>query len=145
MATIHRSALVRYTPAQMYRLVDDIDAYPEFLPWCHTSKVLRRTPDEVEASLEIAHSGLHKSFATRNRLEVDSTIHMQLLEGPFKHLDGIWRFTSLGDAGCKVVLDLDFEFSNKLLGMTFGKLFNQIATTLVDAFTHRAEQVYGPA
>ena len=143
MTTIHKSALVPYSAEQMYTLVDDIPAYPEFLPWCSGSKEITRCEDEVEASLDIAHSGVHKSFTTRNRLEINKTIEMQLVEGPFKHLHGIWRFEPLGDAGSKVMLDLEFEFSSKLLGMTFGPLFSKIASSLVDAFIQRAQKVYG--
>ena len=143
MTTIHKSALVPYSAEQMYTLVDDIPAYPEFLPWCSGSKEINRREDEVEASLDIAHSGVHKSFTTRNRLEINKTIEMQLVEGPFKHLNGVWRFEPLGDAGSKVVLDLEFDFSSKLLGMTFGPLFSKIASSLVDAFIQRAQKVYG--
>ena len=143
MTTIHKSALVPYSAEQMYNLVDDIPAYPEFLPWCSGSKEINRCEDEVQASLDIAHSGVHKSFTTRNRLEINKTIEMQLVEGPFKHLNGVWRFEPLGDAGSKVMLDLEFEFSSKLLGMTFGPLFSKIASSLVDAFIQRAQKVYG--
>jgi ribosome-associated toxin RatA of RatAB toxin-antitoxin module len=143
MTTIHKSALVPYSAEQMYNLVDDVLAYPEFLPWCSSSKEINRGESEVEASLDIAHSGVHKSFTTRNRLEINKTIEMQLVEGPFKHLHGIWRFEPLGDAGSKVMLDLEFEFSSKLLGMTFGPLFSKIASSLVDAFIQRAQKVYG--
>jgi ribosome-associated toxin RatA of RatAB toxin-antitoxin module len=143
MTRIHKSALVPYSAEQMYTLVDDIPAYPEFLPWCSSSKEINRIEHEVEASLDIAHSGVHKSFTTRNRLEINKTIEMQLVEGPFKHLHGIWRFEPLGDAGSKVMLDLEFEFSSKLLGMTFGPLFSKIASSLVDAFIQRAQKVYG--
>jgi ribosome-associated toxin RatA of RatAB toxin-antitoxin module len=143
MTTIHKSALVPYSAEQMYTLVDDIPAYPEFLPWCSGSKEINRGENEVEASLDIAHSGVHKSFTTRNHLEINKTIEMQLVKGPFKHLNGIWRFEPLGDAGSKVMLDLEFEFSNKLLGMTFGPLFSKIASSLVDAFIQRAQKVYG--
>ena len=143
MTTIHKSALVPYSAEQMYNLVDDIPAYPEFLPWCSGSKEINRCEDEVQASLDIAHSGVHKSFTTRNRLEKNRSIEMQLVEGPFKHLNGVWRFEPLGDAGSKVMLDLEFEFSSKLLGMTFGPLFSKIASSLVDAFIQRAQKVYG--
>ena len=143
MTTIHKSALVPYSAEQMYTLVDDIPAYPEFLPWCSGSKEITRREDEVEASLDIAHSGVHKSFTTRNRLEKNRSIEMQLVEGPFKHLNGVWRFEPLGDAGSKVVLDLEFDFSSKLLGMTFGPIFSKIAGSLVDAFIQRAQKIYG--
>ncbi len=143
MTTINKSALVPYSAAQMYALVDGIDAYSEFLPWCRHSEELDRSDDEVEARLDIAHSGIRKSFTTRNRLQKDRQIEMQLVEGPFRDLHGVWRFEPLGDAGSKVMLDLEFEFSSKLLSMTFGPLFNMIASSLMDSFIQRAKQVYG--
>lgn len=140
---INKSALVPYSPEQMYALVDDITAYSEFLPWCRSAEEHHRTDNEVEASLEIAHSGFHKHFTTRNRLEPHRGIEMSLVKGPFKSLTGVWRFEALGDAGCKVSLDMEFEFSNKLLGMTFGPMFSKIAGTLMDSFIDRAKVVYG--
>lgn len=140
---INKSALVPYSPEQMYALVDDIMDYPQFLPWCHSAEEHHRTNEHVEASLEIAHSGLHKSFTTRNELHPHQRIEMSLVKGPFKTLKGIWRFEPLGDEGCKVSLDMEFEFSSKLMGMTFGPLFGKIAGTLVDSFIERARVVYG--
>ena len=143
MTTIHKSALVPYTAEQMYALVDDIPAYAEFLPWCDAAREIDRTDTEVEARLDIAHSGIHKSFTTRNRLEKGRQIEMQLVEGPFRYLNGVWKFEPLGEAGSRVSLDLEFEFSNKLLAMTFGPFFNKMAGSLVDSFIQRAQKVYG--
>lgn len=143
MTTIRKSALVPYSAEQMYALVDNISAYAEFLPWCDKSREISRSDTEVEGSLDIAHSGVHKSFTTRNRLEKNRQIEMQLVEGPFKYLNGVWNFEPLGEAGSKVSLDLEFEFSNKLLGMTFGPVFNKMASSLVDSFIQRAQKVYG--
>ena len=143
MAVINKSALVPYTPQQMFILVDDIEAYVEFLPWCTGSTVLTRTEGDVTASLEISHSGFHKAFTTCNVYEADNRISMYLVEGPFKKLEGVWQFQALGDQGCKIVLDLEFEFKNRLLGMSFGPLFGQMAGGLVDAFTQRANAIYG--
>jgi ribosome-associated toxin RatA of RatAB toxin-antitoxin module len=143
MTTIHKSALVPYSAEQMYTLVDNVLAYPEFLPWCNDSKEIMRNEHEVEASLDIAHSGIHKSFTTHNHLEKNRLIKVQLVEGPFKHLNGMWRFQPLGDAGSRVELDLEFDFSSKLLSVTFGPVFNKIASTLMDAFIQRAQKVYG--
>ncbi len=143
MTTINKSALVPYSAQQMYDLVDNVEAYAEFLPWCSAARELKRSEEEVEASLDISHSGIHKSFTTRNRLIKNRQIEMELVEGPFRKLHGVWRFEPLGDAGSKVTLDLDFEFSSKLLGMTFGPVFSKIAASLVDAFIQRAKQVYG--
>ena len=142
MPTINRSALVPYNPAEMFDLVDAVPAYPQFLPWCKNARVLSRDEDEVRASLELMRGGFEKSFTTCNRLQKNKMIEMRLVEGPFRHLDGFWRFEAIGEHGCKVSLDLDFEFANKLVGMAMGPLFNQIANTLVDAFCQRAIDVY---
>jgi ribosome-associated toxin RatA of RatAB toxin-antitoxin module len=145
MPNIHKSALVPYSTAQMFALVDDIDSYAQFLPWCRASQVLSRSEDEVRATLEIAHGSLRKSFTTCNRTQRDKMIEMRLEEGPFRHLEGFWRFDVLGEQASKVSLDLDFEFSSKLVGLAMGPVFSQIANSLVDAFTKRAVQVYGKA
>ena len=105
--------------------------------------MLSRDEDEVKASVEIAHSGIHKTFTTLNRRQCGKMIEMQLIDGPFKHLHGYWRFSSLGEQGCKVSLDLEYEFSNKLLGLAVGKVFSQIANTLVDSFCKRADALHG--
>jgi len=143
MSLISKNALVPYTAAEMYSLVDDIAAYPSFLPWCKDAKVLSRDEDEVRATIAIAKSGVHKSFTTFNRLQHNKMIEMRLLEGPFHHLEGFWRFDALDDRGCKVSLDLEFEFSNIIIKLTVGPVFDQIANTLVDAFCERAIEVYG--
>jgi ribosome-associated toxin RatA of RatAB toxin-antitoxin module len=143
MANIHRSALVPYTPAEMYALVSDIEAYPQFLPWCTQAKVLSEQGDEVRATLELSRGGIHKSFTTSNRQQQNKMIEIRLLEGPFRHLEGFWRFDPLQEVGCKVALDLDFEFAGKLISLAFGPVFNQIANSLVDAFHQRAVEVYG--
>jgi ribosome-associated toxin RatA of RatAB toxin-antitoxin module len=126
----------------MYALVDDIDSYVKFLPWCHKSTVLKREPHSVDASLEIKYGKLHKSFTTRNLNTPHTRIEMQLLDGPFKHLHGKWQFTPLGEEGTKVELLLEFEFASKLMDFTVGPVFSQIANSLVDAFTKRAKEVY---
>lgn len=143
MTTIHKSALVTYNPAQMYTLVDNIDAYHDFLPWCRSSAVLVREAENVEARIEIAYSKLHKAFTTRNRHITNQSIEMQLLEGPFRHLRGLWTFTPLGSDGSKITLQLEFEFASGLVGLTVGPVFSQIANSMVDAFTQRAKEVYG--
>jgi ribosome-associated toxin RatA of RatAB toxin-antitoxin module len=139
---IHKTALVRYQAIQMYNLVDDINSYADFLPWCSKSTVLTRSADSVDASLEINYGKLHKSFTTRNFNTPHQAIEMTLLDGPFRHLHGKWTFTPLGDEGARVELTLEFEFSSKLLDMTVGPVFSHIANSLVDAFTKRAQEVY---
>ncbi len=143
MTTINKSALVPYTPAEMFALVDDIERYPEFLPWCTAARVLERSDDEVRATLALAKSGVEKSFTTCNRNQKNKMIEVSLVEGPFRHLRGFWRFDPLGDNGCKVSLDMDFEFSSRVLGMVVGSVFSQVANSLVDSFQKRAQEVYG--
>ena len=146
MPVINRHALVPYSAAEMFALVDDVESYPQFLPWCKSATVWSRNDDEVRASVELAKGAIQKSFTTLNRLQHNKMIEMRLVEGPFHHLEGFWRFDSLGEQearACKVTLDLEYEFSNTLLAMTVGPVFNQVANKLVDAFCQRAETVYG--
>lgn len=143
MSTVSRTALLPYSAAEIYSLVNDIESYPRFLPWCKSATVLSRGEDEIRAAIELSRSGIHKSFTTSNRLQPNKAIEMRLVEGPFHHLDGFWRFDSLGERASKVSLDLDFEFSNRLLGLTVGPVFHQITSTLVDSFCRRAVDVYG--
>ncbi|HEC19877.1 MAG TPA: type II toxin-antitoxin system RatA family toxin [Gammaproteobacteria bacterium] len=143
MPTIAKSALVTHSPEDMFALVDNVAAYEEFLPWCGGSKELERNEDEVKASVMIAYGGLNKTFTTLNRLQKNKLIEMNLVDGPFKHLHGFWRFEPLGENACKVSLDLEYEFSNRLIGMALGPVFSQIANTLLDSFVQRAEDVYG--
>lgn len=142
MTTIEKSALVAHSAQQMFALVDDISSYPDFLPWCKSTEILIRNDDEVRASVEISQGVLHKSFTTHNRMQQNKMIEMRLVEGPFSHLEGFWRFEVLGEQACKVRLDMDFEFSNKLVGMAMGPVFSHISNSLVDAFCQRAAQVY---
>lgn len=143
MTSISKSALVPYSPAQMFALVDGIEVYPEFLPWCRATKVLSRTDDEVRATIELSKGGVEKAFTTCNRNQKNKMIEMRLVEGPFKRLEGYWRFDALGDEGCKVSFDLEFEFASRMLDMVVGPVFSQIANSLVDSFHKRAVEVYG--
>lgn len=142
MKKISKHALVPYSANQMYALVNDIAGYAEFLPWCSESTIIKKTEQEITASINIAYGSINKSFTTLNKLTPDTKMEMQLVEGPFKALQGEWLFTQLGDDGCKVSLNLEFEFKNKLLSMTMGPVFSQIANTLVDSFSERATKVY---
>lgn len=142
MKKISKHALVPYSAEQMFALVNDIAAYADFLPWCSQSEVLEQTEKEITASITIAYGSLNKSFTTLNILTPGSKMEMQLVEGPFKKLHGDWLFTQLGDDGSKVSLELEFEFKNKLISMTMGSVFSQIANTLVDSFAERATKMY---
>ena len=144
MESIERSALVPYTPREMFELVSDIESYPRFLPWCRGARILSRALDEVRARIEFAAGGVTKAFTTRNRHQVNKMIEMHLLDGPFSRLDGFWRFDPLGREGSKIALFLEYGFSSRVLGLVVGPIFGQIANTLVDAFQQRAVEIYGP-
>lgn len=142
MTTVSRSAIVAYSAHQMFRLVDDVESYDKFLPWCKHSAEHFRDDDTVRATILFSRGGFEKSFTTQNRLQPGKMIDIRLVEGPFQRLDGYWRFHDLGEDASKVSLDLEFEFSNRILRMAFGRVFTQVANTLVDAFVQRADQVY---
>jgi ribosome-associated toxin RatA of RatAB toxin-antitoxin module len=142
MRTVNRSALVTYSAQQMFELVDDVDSYADFLPWCNRSEVLSRSNNIVEAMVELQKGTITKSFTTRNTLTKYESIDLALLGGPFKSLAGGWTFDQIGSDGCKVTLALQFDFESRLVDMLFGAFFEETCNSLVDAFTGRAAQVY---
>ncbi|PLV50008.1 type II toxin-antitoxin system RatA family toxin [Erwinia sp. B116] len=142
MSQISRSALVPFSAEQMYRLVNDVDSYPAFLPGCTGSRVLESSPQQMTASVDVSKAGISKTFVTRNTLTDNQSIHMQLVDGPFRKLSGGWRFTPLSDEACKVELNLEFEFTNMLVELAFGRIFKELASSMVQAFTQRAKEVY---
>lgn len=127
----------------MFSLVDDIQSYPEFLPWCRSSVEHLRDDNLVEATLELQRGELSKKFRTRNVASGREKIAMTLVDGPFHQLDGQWTFTQLGESGSKVELDLEFEFSSSVVDLVFGPFFEDTCNSLVDAFTQRADDVFG--
>lgn len=143
MPSIKKMKIIAYSQEQMYALVNDVVNYKEFVPWCTESHILSQTEDEIKATLAFSGSGLSKSFTTLNRLQPHKMIEIRLIDGPFRQLEGFWQFDAIGEERSKVSLDLEFEFSTKIVGLMFGPVFHQVATTLVDAFCHRAEKVYG--
>lgn len=143
MHKVRRSALVPYSAAQMFRLVDDVESYPDFLPWCSAAQIDRREGDDVVATLELHKGGLGRRFTTRNRRREFEAIDLTLVGGSFRHLEGGWRFRTLGGEGCEVSLELEFEFESRLLDMVLGRFFEDTCNSLVDAFTRRAAAVYG--
>jgi len=143
MAQVNRSALVMFSAAQMYDLVNDVAAYPEFLPGCVGSCVIELKDNVMTASVDVSKAGVKKTFTTTNTLMHNQRIDMMLLDGPFKKLQGGWQFVALDEQACKIVLALDFEFSNKLVEMAFGKVFKEMVNNMVKAFTERAKTVYG--
>lgn len=143
MATkIERSALVQYSAQQMFDLVNDIEAYPHYMDGCIGAKILARGDDWLEARLELSKAGVTQGFVTRNRLQAPTSMTMDLVDGPFHSLRGVWQFTPLGEQACKVSFVLEFEMANRLLGLAVGKLFEAVGNKQVDALCARARQVY---
>ena len=144
MSHIQRNALVHYSPAEMYNLVNNVADYSNFLPWCRSSEVKSESETEMIASVEIAKGVLNKTFTTQNKLHKDQRIELSLVDGPFRKLSGYWQFDALKtENACKVSLDLEFEFDNAMMSIAAKPIFTQIATSLVDAFCKRAVEVYG--
>jgi ribosome-associated toxin RatA of RatAB toxin-antitoxin module len=142
MTVVQKSALVKFSARQMFDLVNDIESYPEFLPWCSASRILKREGDIVEAELTISKGGFKKSFSTRNTIDPGGRITVSLLEGPFTFLEGVWTFMPLREDASKISLDLEFEMPGVLASLAFGTVFNQICNTMVASFTERAKAVY---
>ncbi|MBD2815227.1 type II toxin-antitoxin system RatA family toxin [Xenorhabdus sp. Flor] len=142
MPQISRSALVPYSVEQMYKLVNDVKSYPDFLPGCVGSRVISSSDNEMTASVDVSKAGISKTFVTRNTLFDNKSINMQLVDGPFRKLMGGWHFTPLSEDACKIELHLDFEFTNKLIELAFGKVFKELTGNMVQAFTQRAREVY---
>jgi ribosome-associated toxin RatA of RatAB toxin-antitoxin module len=142
MAVVEKSVLVHYSAEQMFALVDDVAAYPQFMPWCGGSSVVPVDDNTVHATVHINYHHVRHSFTTLNVRQVPERIDITLKDGPFKQLDGSWLFIPLSDSACKIELDLHYEFSGKLLEKVFGPVFHYIANNFVDAFIQRAEQIY---
>ena len=140
---IQRSALLPYPAQALYDLVNDVASYPEFLPWCSSAEILESTEVLMRASLGVAKGGLSQHFVTRNTLVPGQSIEMNLEEGPFNQLHGVWTFKALGEKACKISLDLSFDYAGPIVRATLGPLFNQAANTLVDAFCQRAKELHG--
>lgn len=143
MTHISRSALVRYTPRQMFDLVNDVEAYPSRFRWCSAAQVLERDETGITARLDLRLAGLVQSFTTRNLNLPPDRIQMRFVDGPFKTLEGVWTFQALGEAGSKVALTLDFEFANRLAGAALRLGFQGLADRMVDDFCRVARDVYG--
>ena len=143
MAQVSKSRVVPHQQEKMYRLINDIDSYHQFLPWCSESRILSQDDEQMRATIEISKGPVRKRFTTRNRLMPNREIGMQLVEGPFKFLKGSWRFQEIENSSCRVSLELNFEFSSGLVAAVFGPVFHQIANTMVDAFAKRAKELYG--
>ena len=148
MKTVHKSVLIWYSAAEMFALVTDVARYPEFLPWCDKSAVLKEDAQGMTAKIGLSMAGLSQSFTTRNSHEKDRNVTLKLVDGPFSKLDGQWDFKPVGkadDRACKIEFSLSYDFDNVALSALVGPVFDKIAGSLVDAFVKRAGQVYGEA
>ena len=143
MPQITRHALVEHSSDQMFELVNGVDDYPQFLRWCTATKVLESSDTHMKATISVKVAGITQQFTTVNSLKRPESVLLSLQEGPFRKLEGLWRFRQLGDLGSRVELHLAFDFNNSLLGAAFATGFSRIADHLVDDFVQRADQIYG--
>ena len=143
MATVERSILIAYSAQQMFDLVEDIEAYPRFLPWCERTRVDYRDEQKTIATLHINYLGVKSHFTTENEKRSPVFMSLKLVDGPFRRLEGGWHFRPLDEQACKIEFQLAYEFSSKLFDKMIGPVFGQICNTFVDAFARRAEQVFG--
>jgi len=143
MAVVQKSILVGYSAEQMFKLVDAVEEYPQFMPWCGGVEVQHRHETGLLATMHINFHGVQQSFTTENTNSAPSLMTMKLISGPFKQLEGTWVFKPLRDNACKIEFDLRYEFSSKILEHLIGPVFSKIANSFVDAFCLRAESVYG--
>lgn len=143
MYNINRSALVPYSTQKMFDLVNDVDHYQNFLPWCGGSKMIEESEEASLAAVTIAFKGVNKTFTTANKLIRPSEIKLKMVDGPFSKLEGKWTFKTLDENACKLSLNLDFDFSNRLVGAVIGPVFKIIADSMIDSFIKQAEVLYG--
>ena len=141
MPTVRKSAIVPCSCESMFDLVYDVESYPDFLPWCAGTEVFERGPLVTRARLDVSYHGLRTHVATLNRKQPPARIALEFEEGPFERFGGEWRFSSLGEEGCKVELALDYTFSSNALAALLGPLFGDIADTMVESFVRRAESM----
>ncbi len=143
MVIFDRSALVEHSAADMYALVNDVESYPKFLPWCDGAQVRSHEAGGTLATIHINFHGIRQQFTTQNSTEPGSFIGMKLVSGPFRRLQGQWRFKPLGDTACKVEFHLEYEIASRILERVVGPVFHHIANTLMDSFAGHADKVYG--
>jgi ribosome-associated toxin RatA of RatAB toxin-antitoxin module len=143
MATVRKSVIVPFACEAMFDLVDDVESYPQFLPWCAATQVFERTPQRTRARLDIDYHGLKSSISTDNAKSRPGEMRLAFVEGPFESFHGAWHFFPLGDEGCRVELQIDYEFSSATMERVMGPVFGHIMETLVDRFVERAESRAG--
>jgi len=142
MARVRKSVLVPFSAPQMFELVDDVGLYPEFLPWCERTRILKTQPHGKTARIDVDYHGIRVHFTTDNANQPPESIVISLKSGPFRRLHGEWRFAAIGPAACRVEFELAWEFANDLLARAVGPVFGHIANTFIDAFVRRAESIY---
>ena len=145
MAMVEKSLLIERSAEQMFALVDAVEDYPRFLPWCSQTSVGFRDEEKTVATLYISYFAVKTHFTTENKKEFPVAMSINLRDGPFRSLEGVWRFKPLTENACKIEFRLCYEFSNKLIEKIIGPVFNGIANTFVEAFVRRADAVYGAA
>ena len=143
MPLVEKSVLIERSAQQMFDLVEDIESYPQFLPWCSATRVDFRDARRTVATLHINFHSVKAHFTTENEKDNPAWMTLKLVDGPFRRLEGLWRFKALAENACKVEFQLSYEFSNRLFEKIIGPVFSQIANTFVEAFVKRAQQVYG--
>lgn len=142
MADVNKTVLVSYSAEQMFRLVDEAERYPEFLPWCGGVDIKWRNDASTSATLHIDYHGLKQNFTTENAKVFPVAMDIKLVDGPFRHLEGFWHFIPLAPDACKIEFRLHYEFTSTLLEKIIAPVFSHIANTFVDAFVERAERIY---
>ena len=143
MALVEKSVLIERTPAQMFELVDRVEDYPQFLPWCGGVDLSERTATRTVAKLHINYHGIKSHFSTENEKQAPHLMNIRLIDGPLSRMDGQWRFIALGDVACKIEFRLHYEFSSRLLEKVLSPVFNHISNTFVESFIQRAQKIYG--
>jgi ribosome-associated toxin RatA of RatAB toxin-antitoxin module len=144
MAEVRKSVLVAHTPGRMFELVDRVEDYPLFLPWCGGTTLKQRDAQITVATIQIAYMGIRQSFTTENAKVEPHSMHIRLLDGPFSKLEGDWHFLALGNDACKIEFRLDYTFSSRLLETVLAPVFSHITNTFVDAFVQRADALAMP-
>ncbi|HSI38342.1 MAG TPA: type II toxin-antitoxin system RatA family toxin [Methylotenera sp.] len=142
MAKVKKTVLINHSASRMYALVDDVKSYPQFLAWCGGVDLIQQDEATTVARLHIAYHGLHQNFTTENNKTYPNLMDINLIDGPFKHLEGVWRFIELNEQACRIEFELNYEFANSFLEKIIAPVFSHIANTFVDGFVARADVVY---
>ena len=145
MAMVEKSVLITHSAQEMFDLVDAVEHYPGFLPWCSETRVDYRDEKKTIATLHISYLSVKSHFTTENDKIIPTTMSLHLVDGPFRRLEGVWNFKPLSENACKIEFQLSYEFSSKMFEKVIGPVFSQIANTFVEAFVRRADDIYGVA